>query len=183
MIRRLVILLVGLWLIAELVAVPMAGRLIASQVAARTRNATTVHASIGTFPVIARAVFLQQIKSVTVTLDRVTGERVPFSEIRFDVKGVGIDRASLLKGKPRVTSIDSGTVTATINLADISPVTGRLEQNVHMEGRTLMLGPIGVAIRSDLIPCSPQPRVEGSNVILTCSFADVPPVLIQRAQR
>jgi hypothetical protein len=171
LLRRLVVWVAALWLIAEVLAIPVSNRIIASQVAARTRDATAVHASIGSFPVIARVFFMQRVNSVSVTLDRVTGQRIPFTQVRFDVKGVGVDRARLLQGKLRVTSIDSGTVTATLDLP------GPVASVVHVTGRTLMLGPIAVAIRSDLIPCSPDARVEGQQVILSCSFTDVPNVL------
>jgi hypothetical protein len=176
LLRRLIILLVGLWVVVELAAVPVTGQILAHEVASRTRDATTVHASVGSFPVIARVFFMQRVSSASVTLDRVTGQRIPFSRIRFDVKGVGIDRTQLLQGKFRVTSIDSGSVAATVDLP------GGVASRVSVRGRTLVLGPVALALRSDLFPCSPDARVEGQQVILTCSFTNIPPILVEQAR-
>lgn len=182
LLRRLVILLVALWLVGEILAIPVADRIIADEVAARTRNATSVHASIGSFPVVARMLVFQKVSSVSVRLERVVGERIPFSEIRYDVKNVGIDRGSVFSGKVHVTSVGSGTVTATINLADISPVAGRIASAVHMEGRSLVLGGVRFALGTNLIPCTPQATIEGQQVILSCTIDHIPPVLLEHAQ-
>ena len=171
LLRRLILLVVVLWLIAEVLAIPVVNRIAQREVAAHTRNATTVHASVGSFPVIARALFLQRVNSVDVTLDQVAGQRIPFTEVKFDVKGVDIDRNALVQGKFRVRSIDSGTFTATLDLpAGVSSA-------ARVTGRTLMLGPLAVALRSDLFPCSPDATVSGQQVTLSCTFTGVPPVL------
>jgi hypothetical protein len=171
LIRRLVILVVGLWLVLELAAIPVLGQIVQHEVSARSHGATTIRASIGTFPVLARAFFAQRVNSVSVTLDRVAGERVPFTTIRFDAHGVGIDRASLLKGKVKVTSIDTGTVTASLELpADVGA-------HVQVSGHTLVMGPVAVALRSDLFPCTPDATVNQDQVTLSCTFTGVPPIL------
>jgi hypothetical protein len=170
LIRRLVLLVVVLWLVAEIIAIPVVNAIAAREVASHTRDATTVHVSVGSFPIIARAFFLQRVSSVGVTLDRVVGQRVPFTTVRFDAKGVGIDRAAMLEGKFRVTAIESGTVTATIDLP--AGATG-----ARIEGRTLMLGSLPIAVRSDLFPCTPAASVAGRRVTLSCTFTGIPAVL------
>jgi hypothetical protein len=170
LIRRLILLVVAVWLVAEVVAIPTVNAIAAHEVAAHTHDATTVHVSVGSFPIIARAFFLQKVSSVGVTLDRVVGQSLPFTTVRFDAKDVGIDRAAMLKGKFRVTSIESGTVTATIDLP--AGVTG-----ARIEGRTIMLGRVPIAVRSDLFPCTPTANVSGQQATLSCTFTGVPPVL------
>ena len=177
LIRRLVYLAVGLWVVVELVAIPVSGQLLAHEVASRTHDVTTVHASVGSFPILARAFLLGSVNKVSVTLDQVTGERIPFTAIRFDVRGVGLDKAALTKGKMRITSIDRGTVTATL---DLPP---GVTSAVSVSGRTLKLGPLSLALRSDLIPCAPTARVAGNTVTLSCTVYQIPPVLLEGAQR
>ncbi len=178
LLRRLVLLLIVLWLVAEVIAIPVVNRIVANDVADRTREAATVKASVGDFPVIARLVLLQRVNRVAVTLDRVTGQTVPFARITFDVRNVAIDRASVFQGKPHVTSVGSGTITAIIDLADISPLAARVASAVHMEGRSLVIGglPTAISVRSRFLPCLPAAQLAGRQVILTCTIDHVPPV-------
>jgi hypothetical protein len=171
LLRRLVVLVVALWVVAEIIAIPVVDGIVQREVAAHTHDVTTVRASVSSFPLLTRVFALQRVNSVSVTLDRVAGQRLPFADVRFDVKGVDVDRASLLNGKLRVTSIDSGTVTATLTL----PL--GVSRLVHVSGRNLMLGPLAVALRADLFPCSPQASLSGDQVTLSCTFTSVPSVL------
>ena len=179
LLRLLVILLVGLWLVVEVAAIPVASKLVESQVAARTRGATSVRASVGSFPVLARVVFTGRVNSVDVALEHVAGQRIPFTEVRFDVSGVAVDRASLATGKVKVTSIDTGTVTGTIDLSAAAPIVGRLASRVSVSGHTLLLDSIPLQLNPQLFPCSPQAHIDGQQVIVSCSFTDVPPVLLE----
>ena len=179
LLRLLVIVLVGLWLVVEVVAIPVAGRLVESQVAARARGATSVHASVGSFPVVARVVFTGRVNSVDVTLENVAGQRVPFTEIRFDVSGAAVDRASLATGKVKVTKIDTGSVMGTIDLSAAAPVVGRIASHVSVSGHTLLLNSIPVQLNPQHFPCSPDAHIDGQQVIVSCTFTNVPPVLLE----
>jgi hypothetical protein len=180
--RKLLILLVAVWLLAELVAIPLAGQTIEREVVARDRGAAEVHASVGSFPILARLALTGRVKRVTVVLDRVAQQRLTFAELRFDVRGVLVDRADLIARKFTVRDIDDGTVTGTINLSDISPLAGRIASRVNVTGHTLSLGGLSYALNADLFPCSPEATVAGDSVTLSCTFTEVPDVLL-RAQR
>ena len=78
-----------------------------------------------------------------------------------------VDRSALLKRKVHVTSIDNGTVTATVDLADISPIAARLATSVRVNGHMLSVAGIRLPIRSDLIPCDPTAAVDGIEQTLT----------------
>jgi hypothetical protein len=176
-VRALVILAVGLWLVVEIAAIPLTNQVVQSEVAARDRNAATVKASVGTFPLLTRLLLTGKVPHVHVTLDQVSGERLAFAEVRFDVDGVSIDRSALLQRKFRVEHIDSGKVTGTINLSDISPLAGRIASRATVNGHTLFLGPLRFGLSSTLFPCSPDAIVEGDHITLSCTFTEIPDVV------
>jgi len=182
--RALIVLLVALWLVGEIVAIPVADHLIEQQVSARTNNVAAVHARVGSFPVVARYVVTGKVKTVSVTLDRVTRVALTFATIRFDLSGVSIDRSALLKGKGRITAIDRGTITATIDVGALRARVARfVESDVRVSGRTLVIGPESFRLSSDVLPCDPSERIEGDRIILSCTINEVPPALLEEAQR
>ena len=179
--RRLILLLVVLWLIGEVVAIPVVNRIVAGDVAGRTHDAASVKASVGDFPIVARLVLTKRVNHVNVTLERVTGQAVPFAHITLAVRDVAIQRSSLLHRKPHVTSVGSGTITAVVDLSDISPLAARVASSVHMEGRTLLLGglPVRVNVQSPFLPCLPAAQLSGQQVILSCTVTHVPTAWFQ----
>jgi hypothetical protein len=185
MIRRLVLLVVVLWLVAEVAAIPVANRMIEAQVATQTRNADGVKASVGTFPVIARFVLTGKISRVGVTLERVSRIALTFTEVRFDLSGVEIDRARLLKSRQaHITAVDRAAITATLDTSALPPrLAGAVARRARISGRTLVLGPVAFQISSDILPCSPTVQVVGNDVVLSCAIDHVPPALLESAQQ
>jgi hypothetical protein len=185
MLRRLVLLLVVLWVVVEIAAIPVANRMIEEQVAAQTRGVASVKASVGTFPVVARFVLTGKISRVGVTLVRVARAALTFTEVRFDLSGVELDRGRLLKNRQaHITAVDTATITATLDTSALPPrLAGAVARNVRISGRTLLLGPASFQLASDILPCSPSAHVVGSSVILTCTIDHVPPALLETAQR
>jgi hypothetical protein len=180
----LLFVLVALWLVAEIAAIPVANRMIEQRVAAQSRGVAAVHASVGTFPVVARFLLTGRVSKVTVTLDRVARLALTFTQVRFDLRGVELDRAGLVKRQARITAIDRGTVTAIIDISSLPPRLAELvsQAGVHASGRTLLLGTTSFQMSSDILPCNPDARVVGRQVIVSCTIQNVPPVLLERAQ-
>jgi len=177
--RALLSLVVGLGVVVEIAAIPLTSQIVQHEVAARDQNAATVKASVGTFPLLTRLLVTGKVNSVHVVLDRVTGQRLTFSEVDFDVRGVSIDRTALLQRKFHVQDVDEGTVTATINLSDISPLAGRIASRASVNGHTLSLGGLSFALSSSLFPCSPDATVEGDHITLACTFTEIPAVIFE----
>jgi len=180
------IVLGGLWLVGEMAAVPFAERQIEQRVAERNREAATVRADIDSFPLVSRLLFTGRVNEVDVTLDRVVRRRLTFAEVRFELAGLDVDRAALIRGDARVTAIDRGTISATIDAGALSAILGRVLEavgaNVRVSGRTLLVGPASFQIPSDLMPCEPEARVEGEQVIVSCTIDEFPEALLEAAQ-
>jgi hypothetical protein len=185
--RWLLILLAALWLVGELAVVPFAESRIEQRVAERNPGVGSVKADIGSFPVATRLVLTGRINKLDVTLDRVVRQRLTFAQVRFELTGIELDRGSILRRETRVSAIDTGRVTATIDGGALASVFGRVinlsDVTVRVRGRVLAIGPASVSIASDLLPCEPQARVEGDSVILTCTFDEVPQAVLEAAQR
>jgi len=184
LLRLLVVLLVGAWLVVEIVAIPVADRMLEQEVSAHTHGVAAVKASVGTFPIVTRFVFTGRISKSTITLERVARLALTFTEVRFDLAGVQIDRARLIGSRQaRITAVDRATITATLDMAALPPrVAAVVSRNVRVSGRTLMFGSASFEMSSDILPCSPDAHVIGNDVILSCTIDHVPPALLEAAQ-
>lgn len=183
LIRWLVLALVGLWLVGEFAAIPIAERVIEQEVSARYRDAASVNADIGSFPLVARVLATEKVGRLTVTLERIARQTITFAEVRFELTGIVVDRSALLRGDPRVKEIDRGVVTATIDVPALEGIPSLGAADVRVDGRTLRAGPAAIEIDKELVPCSPQARVEGDRIILSCEIDEVPESLLDAAQR
>jgi hypothetical protein len=183
----LVVLLAGVWLAVELVSIPVGERMVEQRVAERNENAATVTADIDSFPLVTRVFLTGNVKELTVTLDEVARQAVTFAQVRFEFAGIAVDRSSLRGGDFRVTAIDRGTITATIDLGAVGGALGRIATrtglDVRVSGRTLFVGPASIELSSELLPCDPDARIEGDQVVLSCTIDEVPEALIEAAQR
>lgn len=174
------------WLLVELAAVPLAEGRLEQQVADRVEGAADVRADINSFPLLMRIVLTSTVSEVTVTLERVARQQLTFAEVRFELEGIEVDRSAALRREPRVTAVDRGTITATIDAGALSPELSRIVppagQRVRVRGRALLIGPASVVIPSDLLPCDPEARVEGDSVMVSCTIHEVPTALLESAQ-
>ena len=183
LLRLLVVLLALAWLVGEIAAIPVADRMLEQEVSAHTRGVAGVKASVGTFPIVTRFVLTGRVSRATVTLDRVTRLALRFTEVRFDLSGVALDRARLLRSRQaRITAVDRATITATVDTGALPPQAAAISRNVHVSGRTLLLGSASFTLSSDILPCSPDAHVIGNDVILSCTIDHVPPALLETAQ-
>jgi hypothetical protein len=184
--RLLVIVLVGLWLAAELAVIPLAEGQIESKVAERSDGEAGVSADVDSFPMIARVLLTGRVKELSVTLDQVARQRLTFAEVTFQVSGIEVDRGAILQRNVRIRSIERGTVTASVDLGALGGVLGRISSflgtDVRVEDGQLHIGPSSFPLGDDLFPCDPEGRIEGERVILTCSITDVPDALLDAAQ-
>jgi hypothetical protein len=176
-IRRLVLLLVVGWIVGEILLIPFAERRIEREVAQRSRDTTAVDADIDSFPLAASVLVTGKVRKLTVTLDRVARVGVRFASVSFAVSGIEVDRPAILRGRAKIRSIDSGTVTATLELGALGRIASLAGVDVTMTGRTLHAGGVDVEIPRDLVPCEPTSRVDGDKVILTCTISELPEVL------
>lgn len=185
--RIALMVLAGLWLVAELASIPVAERAIERRVAERNRDVATVQADIDSFPLVSRLLLTGGVREVTITLDRVVRQNLTFAEVRFELAGIEVDRAAILRQDARITAIERGTVTATIDVDALSAALGRIVSlagaDVRVRGRALVIGPASVQITSDLLPCDPEARADGEQVIVSCTIHEVPQALLAATQR
>jgi hypothetical protein len=176
-VRRAVLLVVVLWIIGEFLLIPFAESRIEQEVSRRTRDTASVEADIDSFPLAARVLATGKVRELTVTLDRVGRVGVRFASVAFAVSGIEVDRPAILRGRARIRSIETGTVTATIELGALGRLASLAGIDVSVSGRTLRAGPASIEIPLDLVPCDPQSRVEDEKIILTCTVTEVPEIL------
>jgi len=181
--RFLIIVLAGLWLVGEIALIPLANGRIENEVASRTRDAANVNASIGSFPVASRALITGKVPKLSVTLERIARQALTFAEVKFDVAGISVDRPSILQGKVKINSIDSGTVTATIDAGVLGRIASLAGVDVRVDGRTLRVAGRALALDQELIPCEPTARIEGEKVLVTCTLDEVPDILLEAVQQ
>jgi hypothetical protein len=176
-IRRLLLLVVVLWIVGEILLIPFAESRIEREVAQRTRDTAGVNADIDSFPMAAGVLVTGKVRELTVTLHRVSRLSVNFASVAFSVSGIAVDRPAILQGRAKIRSIDSGTVTARLELGALGRLASLAGVDVRVEGRTLRAGPVSVQIAQELVPCDPQARVEDEVVILTCTITELPEIL------
>lgn len=188
--RKLFVVLVvlgALWLGVELAAIPVAEGQIEQRIAERNREAATVQAEIDSFPLLTRLFTGGRIRKATITLDSVARRELTFAELRFELDGIEVDRAAIFRRDARITAIDRGRVTATIDAGAISAAVGRTVSltglDVRTSGNRLLVGPVSFALASDVLPCDPEARVEGERIVVSCTFEQVPQALLANAQR
>jgi hypothetical protein len=181
--RFLFLVIAGLWLVGEIALIPLANARIENEVAKRTRDATNVNASIGSFPVATRVLITGKVPKLSVTLERIARQALTFAEVKFDLSGIGVDRPSILQGKAKINSIDSGTVTATIDAGVLGRIASLAGADVRVDGRTLRVAGRALALDQELIPCEPTARIEGEKVLVTCTLDEVPDILLEAVQQ
>ena len=184
LIRYVLIALVGLWLVGEVAAIPVAERLIEQEVDGRYRDAASVDVDIDSFPLVARVLLTEKVRRLTVTLARVARQEITFADVRFELSGIVVDRAAILRGNPRVKEIDRGSVTTTIDVGALGGIASLTGADVRVSGRTLYAGSLTAKIDNDLVPCPPQARVvAGDRIILSCEIEEFPEALLKAVQR
>lgn len=191
--KKLVVvgILAVLWGGAEAVAPQIVEGRIEERAAERSRGATTVSANVDSFPLVTRALTSGRVERIEVTLDEVVRQRLSFATIRFTVTGIELDRGALLSGDAEVRDIDTGTVVAEVTADELTTVLGLAERlglgEVAVDVRELELvvrragRSFAIPLPDDLFPCAPSARVSGDRILLSCTFHEIPRVLLREA--
>lgn len=167
---------------------------------------TTVSASVGGFPFLPGLVFGTTVSKASVRIENLETDVLVFADIEIDLHGLHLDRGRLINDrKARITSIDRGTVTATVTeqaLSTALPVTvtmadGKITANVAgsevvvtpsvKAGRLVLTGPGGNSFdlkmpTTDFLPCIGDVTVEEGRLRFSCEIHEVPPALLDAVQ-
>lgn len=180
----------------ELVAPQLAAAKIEDNVRGQTSGVGEVSADVGTFPVVTRLLATEEVPRVGLTLEEVAAQQLSFASVRFELRGVRLDRDALLGGDVRVRSMRGGQVTATLDLDDLSEALGvpvrvedgnvivtvagaDIEVPLALAGRQLSLpAGLGSVPLPDVVSCTAAETVVAEGRIeVSCALDDVPEIL------
>ncbi|HWB71662.1 MAG TPA: LmeA family phospholipid-binding protein [Egibacteraceae bacterium] len=169
----LLVLVVAAAVAAEIAAPPLVEAQLEAQARARTRGAAGVEADVDSFPFLPGVLLEGRIRRVSVTLDQVVGQALPFLAVGFELRGVELDQSALWQREVRLRSIDAGVFTA--RLTD-DALAGMLGPALELTPGT-RLPEVELPGAGDLLPCAPSGEVSDGQVELTCEFSQVPSLL------
>jgi len=178
----------------ELVAPQIAEGQIESRAQERSADFAAVDADIDSFPMVTRLLLTGKVNRLTITLTEVVRQRLTFAEVSFTLTGIGLDRTKLIAGDVEVTDIDAGEVRAELRSDAIAAVLGVAERiglrevGTEVVGGTLRLRRAGrtiveVALGADLFPCEPAVETTDKTIVLSCTFTEVPDIILRTANR
>jgi len=181
---------------------------LATQVAARVPGTMGVRAKISSFPFVGRLLTSGRVPKVVVTAQTTSAGEVSLTDIRVQVEDVQMDTGEATRGRAVVRSIGRGSVEADLRQDQINARLPRGYQVRLEPDKAVVTGPasiqaqlvatpegtiqLRVANRSlfdlpfpktDLLPCVPRATFVTGAVHLACTFDQVPPLLLGRAQR
>ena len=185
-------------LAAELLIPSVAEGHIEEIVSERVPGFGEVDADLSGRPIVARALLFGEVRKLTVTLSDLAGQARLFPTLRFEFRGIALDRGGLLRGNADVEAVDEARVEASLaedDLQDLVPgvvidlrpdgvvatVAGRtIEAEIEVRDRTLVIGVEALPEAtvplptSDLFPCNPAISVTDQAVVIACAFNEVP---------
>jgi hypothetical protein len=195
-------------LAADIVLKNRAETELAAQVTERVPGTTGVRAKISSFPFVGRLLLSGKVPKVVVTAQHAGLSALSLSDVRVQVEDVEMDSGEAKAGRAVVRSIGQGKVQADIRLDQINPLLPRGFSVQAQAGKAVVDGPgsieaqlvptpegtlrLQVANRSvlelpfpktDLLPCSPAASFVSGAVRLSCTFDEVPPLLLDLARR
>jgi len=179
-----------------------------AQITEEVPETTGVRARIRSFPFVGRLLVTGQVSQVDVDVQHSAAGELALSDVRVRVEDVDLDTGEAMNGRAVVRSIKRGTVRADLRQDEIN---GRLPRQLQVqlqEGKAVIAGPGGtqaqlvvtpegkielrIANRSvfelalpttSLLPCPPTATFVPGALRLSCSFTEVPPLLLERIQR
>jgi len=205
-IRRLIFFLVALVpataVLVEVFAPSLVEDRIEDRVEERVPDATTVSASLDSFPFVTRLGLTGSVKELTVDLEGVERAGLAFAVITLELSGIQLDRKALYNNDFRLHSIDEGAITAEFTEEALSAAVGtevQLEPGqavltvsgqevatpVEVSGGQLVLSGGGITVplpTTDLFPCDLEGEILAGRARLRCSVDEVPPILLRAAE-
>jgi hypothetical protein len=159
-------------------------------------SGATVSASVGGFPFLPPLVFGGRVDRASVHVENLSAKVVVFAEVDMTLVGVELDRGELIGDrKARITKIDRGTVRAVVTAESLSralhvPVVmtpGRVTAagvvvTPTVRNQRLAIGGLTIP-PTRYMPCVSDVSVEDGRMELSCTIHDVPPALLDAAQR
>ncbi len=192
---------------ADVVLKNRAENALVAQVMAKEPDTSGVGAKIRSFPFVGRLVVSGQVARVDVTAQHATVGGVALSDIRVQAEGVKLDTAEAAHGRAVVRSIKGGSVQADLRQDQINSRLPKQIQVQVQQGTATITGPGGaqaqllvtpdgtiqlrIANRSvldlaipktALLPCVPKGTFVTGAVHLSCTFSEVPPILLNLAR-
>lgn len=195
-------------LAADLVLRNRAETELSAEVARRVPGTTGIETSISSFPFVGRLLTSGQVPKVVVTAQHTTVGELSLADIRVQLDDVEMDSGEAMDGRAVVRSIRSGSAMAELRQDEINTLLPRGFSVQLQAGRAVVSGagavqaqlvatPAGLLQlrvadralfelpfpRTDLLPCSPAATFVSGAVRLACTFDEVPPLLVDLAQR
>jgi len=182
---------------------------LAAEVGRRVPGTTGIEANISSFPFVGRLLLSGQVPKVVVTAQHAgIADAVALSDIRVQVDDVEMDTGAAKDGRAVVKSIDRGSVQADLRVDQINPRLPRGFSVQLEDGKAVVSGPGGAEAKvtatpegalqikiasrtlldlalpkTDLLPCAPAATFVTGAVRLTCTFDEIPPLLVDLARR
>ena len=182
----LVVLVVALLLGGDRLASAAAESRAEDAIAARLHGVAGVDVDIRSFPFTGRLFAAGRVSRLDVHLADVVGHGIDVADMRFDARGVDLDRDLLLSGKVRVRDVERVLVTARIDAAAIGAVGGAAARLLDgTASATIAGGTIEVRAGSlppvrfpgpdeSLLPCAAEVRVEDGGLVASCEADELP---------
>lgn len=181
---------------------------LAAEITRRVPETNGVQARINSFPFVGRLLLSGKVSEVDVTAQHSRAGGVDLADIRVRAEEVEMDTDAAMDGRAVVKSIERGTAQADLRQDQINRRLPRGFQVRLQPGSAVVSGPggseatvtltpegnlqlrLGARTLLDLalpdtalLPCQPTATFVTGAVRLSCSFTEVPPLLLDLARR
>lgn len=181
---------------------------LAAEVGRRVPGTTGIEATISSFPFVGRLLLSGQVPKVVVTAQHSTVGELSLADVQVQAVDVEMDTGAARNGRVVVRSIGGGSAAADLRQDQINPRLPRGFSVQLQNGKAVVSGPSSVKAelvgtpegslalqaagktlyelaipKTDLLPCTPAASFVSGAVRLSCAFDEVPPLLLELAQR
>jgi hypothetical protein len=169
----------------------------------RSQNVGHAKANIDSFPFTGKLLLQGRVEHLSIVLSALRGIDVPIDQIDVRIDGLEMDRSTLLgRQHVEIKQVDKVTTSVLVSSSRLQELASQFNVllgfsegkvlvagvpvDVTTEGGELVLraGPLGtvrVPIPSgdvNLLPCTPDVRVTGVGIVLTCQSQHLPKILV-----
>lgn len=148
------------------------------------------HAStqISSFPFLGRLAVNGTVEKIHVHVTGVTNGSLSLTAVDVTVHQLRLSRSELFNGKIRPIGLSSATITVTISVSDaLHDIGGAITGlpagtsgavSAGSSGVTVAFGPVSFRFSyTSLVPCLGSARIQGTDVVLSCTTSSLPPAL------